>query len=80
MADSLEVSTLLGGILVAVSCLKSLLAVARSVNHFVAFFYLSRAVQCERFIVFIPISNVCGKCEQVKRIDMKTDKNKYGAM
>ena len=44
----------------AVSCLKSLLAVARAVNPFVAFSFLSRAEQCERFIVFIPFSNVSG--------------------
>ena len=57
MADSLEVSTLLGGILVAVSCLKSLLAVARSVNQFVAFSFLSRAERC-KYVIFIPFSNV----------------------
>ena len=44
----------------AVSCLKSLLAVARSVNQFVAFSFLSIAEPCERFIVFIPFSNVSG--------------------
>ena len=43
-----------------VSCLKSLLAVARAVNQFVAFFFLSIAEQCERFIIFIPFSNVSG--------------------
>ena len=44
----------------AVSFLKSLLAVARVINQFVAFSFLSIAEQCERFIVFIPFSNVTG--------------------
>ena len=44
----------------AVSCLKSLLVVARAVNQFVAFSFFSIAEQCKRFIVFIPFSNVFG--------------------
>ena len=39
----------------AVSCLKTILPVASALNQFVAFSFLSRAAQCERFIVFIPI-------------------------
>ena len=44
----------------AVSCLKSFLAVAGAVNQFIAFSFLSIAEQCERFIIFIPFSNVSG--------------------
>ena len=60
MADSLKVSILLRVKLVVVSCLKSFLAVARTVNQFVAFSFLSIAEQYERFIVFIPFTNVSG--------------------
>ena len=80
MADSLEVSTLLGGILVAVSCLKSLLAITRSVNQFVAFsFYPQRSnVNVSSFSNRVQMYPE--QCEQAKRIDIKTDKNEYGAM
>ena len=60
MNDSHEVSILLGVKLVAVRSLKSLLAVASAVNQIVAFSFLSIAEQIERFIVFIPFSNVSG--------------------
>ena len=62
------------------SCLKSLLAVASALNQFVAFsFYPERSnVNASSFSYRFQMYPE--QCEQVKRIDMKTDKNKYRAM